>query len=332
MRPVEFTDEQVIEAGCTLQAQGRNITGFALRKLVGGGDPTRLKQRWDAHQASTAAGEPETVVELPIEVANVVDGLAVELAGRLKALAVEVNDKAVKAAERRVSEVVKAAGEQASQAERELSDAATAVDELETVVAELQEQVQAKDRAYEALRQANQQQAVELAELRERMKNEQEKVQELRGELDKAKERAESNQQRADSLLQQFQAAEARIEQLHADDVKAREQINQVSQQLAETKGALLAESAITKQARTELQEAQERAQDDRAARSKAEQEAARLRGALEAKDSHVAELLQRFTVQPPAQEGATDDAAQTKAKPAAKKMTAPKKKPGAQT
>ena len=76
MRPVEFTDEQVIEAGRTLQAQGRNITGFALRKLVGGGDPTRLKQRWDAHQASTTAGEPETFVELPIEVANVVDGRA----------------------------------------------------------------------------------------------------------------------------------------------------------------------------------------------------------------------------------------------------------------
>ena len=195
MRPVEFTDEQVVEAGRTLQAQGRNITGFALRKLVGGGDPTRLKQRWDAHQASTTAGEPETIVELPIEVANVVEGLAVELAGRLKTLAVEVNDKAVKAAERRVSEVVKAAGEQASQAERELSDAATAVDELETVVAELQEQVQTKDRAYEALRQANQQQAVELAELREqfngmkaRWENEKQsigKVQNLRQEIEK---------------------------------------------------------------------------------------------------------------------------------------------------
>ena len=34
MRPVEFTDEQVVEAGRTLQAQGRNITGFALRGLL----------------------------------------------------------------------------------------------------------------------------------------------------------------------------------------------------------------------------------------------------------------------------------------------------------
>lgn len=329
MRPVEFTDEQVIEAGRTLQAQGRNITGFALRKLVGGGDPTRLKQRWDAHQASTAAGEPETVVELPIEVANVVDGLAVELASRLKSLAVEVNDKAVKAAERRVSEVVKAAGEQASQAERELSDAATAVDELETHVAELQEQAQAKDSAYETLRQSSQQQAVELAELRERLKNEQEKGQELRTELGQVKERAESNQQRADSLLQRFQGAEARIEQLQAEEVKAREQIDQAGQQLAEAKGALLAEAAITKQARAELQEAQARAEADREARNQAEQEAARLRGALEARDGHVAELLQRFTLQP-AQEPATatDGATQPKAAQTPKKTAARGKKP----
>ena len=48
MRPVEFTPEAIIEAGQELQGAGRNITGFALRQKVGGGNPTRLKH-WKAN-------------------------------------------------------------------------------------------------------------------------------------------------------------------------------------------------------------------------------------------------------------------------------------------
>ena len=42
MRPVEFTPDAIIQAGQSLQAAGRNITGFALRQKVGGGNPSRL--------------------------------------------------------------------------------------------------------------------------------------------------------------------------------------------------------------------------------------------------------------------------------------------------
>ena len=44
MRPVEFAPEAIIQAGLDLQAAGRNITGFALRQKVGGGNPSRLRQ------------------------------------------------------------------------------------------------------------------------------------------------------------------------------------------------------------------------------------------------------------------------------------------------
>jgi len=131
MRPVEFTDEQVVEAGRTLQAQGRNITGFALRQKVGGGNPTRLKQVWDEHINSQTTAKAEPVAELPVEVAEEVASVTKALTERLAALAVELNDKAVKAAERRVHEVVRAAGEQREQAERELADASQTVDDLE---------------------------------------------------------------------------------------------------------------------------------------------------------------------------------------------------------
>ena len=119
MRPVEFTTESIIEAGQSLQTAGRNITGFALRQKVGGGNPTRLKQVWDEHASSQVATVAEPVAELPEDVAEAVANVSKSLSDRLAALAVELNDRAVKAADRRVHEVVRSAGEQRAQAERE---------------------------------------------------------------------------------------------------------------------------------------------------------------------------------------------------------------------
>ena len=70
MRPVEFSPESIITAGQDLQAIGRNITGFALRQKVGGGNPSRLKQVWDEHLASQSVTKAEPVAELPVEVAE----------------------------------------------------------------------------------------------------------------------------------------------------------------------------------------------------------------------------------------------------------------------
>ncbi len=123
MRPVEFTTEEIVNAGQELQATGRNITGFALRQKIGGGNPSRLKQVWDEYLSSQAEVTAEPVAELPPEVADAVAAVSKSLADRLMELAVEVNDKAVKAAERRVTDVIRSMGEQREQAERELFDA-----------------------------------------------------------------------------------------------------------------------------------------------------------------------------------------------------------------
>lgn len=169
MRPVEFTPEAIIQAGQDLQTVGRNITGFALRQKVGGGNPSRLKQVWDEHLASQSVTKAEPVAELPVEVAEEVAAVTKALTDRLQALAVELNDKAVKAAERRVHEVVRSAGEQREQAERELSDASQTVDELETKLDEALTQGEAMETKLAEVQAVNQAQAVELAQLRERL-------------------------------------------------------------------------------------------------------------------------------------------------------------------
>jgi len=169
MRPAEFTPEQIIEAGQELLAAGRNITGFALRQKVGGGNPTRLKQVWDEYITAKNTTEAEPVAELPVEVAETMAAVAKSLTERLSAFASEINDKAVKASERRVAEVLRTAGEQREQAERELVDAAQTVDDLEASLDESQAEVEALEAKLVEAQTQCQAQAVEIAQLRERL-------------------------------------------------------------------------------------------------------------------------------------------------------------------
>lgn len=169
MRPVEFAPEAIIKAGQALQATGRNITGFALRQKVGGGNPSRLKQVWDEHLSSQSVTRAEPVAELPVEVAEEVASITKALAERLAALAVDLNDKAVRAAERRVHEVVRSAGEQRAQAERELADASQTVEDLESKLDAATDQAQGLESKLADVQAINQAQAVELAQLRERL-------------------------------------------------------------------------------------------------------------------------------------------------------------------
>ena len=168
-RPAEFAPEAIIQAGQELRDAGRNITGFALRQKVGGGNPGRLKQVWDEHLASQSVTRAEPVAELPIEVAEEVAMVTKTLTERLSMLAVELNDKAVKAAERRVGEVVRAAGDQREQAERELADASSTVDDLETKLNEVRAESEAFEKRLADAQATSQAQAVELAQLRERL-------------------------------------------------------------------------------------------------------------------------------------------------------------------
>lgn len=183
MRPIEYTSEDIIRAGQALRDAGRNITGFALRQQVGGGNPTRLKQVWDEHLASQSVTKAEPVAELPIEVAEEVAAVTRALTDRLASLAVELNDKAVKAAERRVAEVIRTAGEQRELAERELVDAAQTVDDLETSLDEARGRIEALTSQLGLVQAASQAQAVELAQVRERLAAAEQGAEQLRVDM-----------------------------------------------------------------------------------------------------------------------------------------------------
>jgi chromosome segregation ATPase len=208
MRPVTFTHDDIIEAGKALLAEGRNITGFALRKKVGGGDANRLRLVWDEYHAGQSVVEHEPVAELPVEVAEEMKAVSVALTERIAQLTLELNDKAVKASERRVAEVTRAAGEQTAQAERELADAAQTVDDLEEALDTLRDEHSTTLLALNESRSKEQSQAIELAQLRERLAATEKQL----AEADRAgKAAAEQHRQEQAGLQTRLDAAESKL-------------------------------------------------------------------------------------------------------------------------
>lgn len=258
MRPAEYPPEEIIQAGQDLQAGGRNVTGFALRSRVGGGNPNRLKQVWDEHLAKSAVTHTEPVAELPIEVAEQVMAVTKALTDRLASLAVDLNDKAVKAAERRVSEVVRAAGEQREQAERELVDAATTVDELESAMDVAQSEIASRDERIAKLSSDLQTQAVELASVQSEAKHLQAELATAKADLEAERrqraEDAERRQMEADQLRGELATIRAKAESDHAALVEAKTELKSVRADLVQCRDGMAQaqQEAATSGARAE--------------------------------------------------------------------------------
>src|SRR5450759_2191609 len=141
MRPVEYTNEDIIQAGLELQALGRKLSGFSLRQKLGGGNTKRLEQVWNDYLTSQDVRDAEPATDLPGEIAKAVTVFAKALTDQLLWLAIELNDKAVKAAERRVKGVIRSVEDQREQAERELADAQVVIQSQNMELAKLQERL-----------------------------------------------------------------------------------------------------------------------------------------------------------------------------------------------
>lgn len=108
-RSAEFTEDKIIEAGRSMLAAGKRITGFGLRNAVGGGNANRLLEVWETHALQHSESEPELLSELPLEVSehlgNVINSFTGEFKEQMTRLAVDMNHRAHKASERRVKEM-----------------------------------------------------------------------------------------------------------------------------------------------------------------------------------------------------------------------------------
>lgn len=313
MRPVEFSSEEIVSAGEELLASGRNVTGFALRQRVGGGNPGRLRQVWDEYIASKSVAKAEPVAELPVEVAEEVATVSKALVERIAVLASELNDKAVKAAERRVSEVVRSAGEQREQVERELRDAAQTVEDLEMQFDQVRSELAACEEKLAAMSARSQQQEIELGRLGERLASSEQSAKAAQAqhaaELEKAKAQhvAELEREQAQhaSELAKIQAQIVDERGRHEQEVEAlREASKKLEIGLASLQekaaGAEQSHQNFRKEAAHEAQRCADRvvaAEKRRDALSKeaaeARETAARFAGQIEALQTQNAKLLE---------------------------------------
>lgn len=298
MRPVEFSDEAIIQAGQALRQAGRNVTGFALRQKIGGGNPARLRQVWDDHLASLTEAPTQPVAELPTELAQAVASLTQTVNERIMALVVELNDKAIQAANGRVQEVLRTSEEQQQQAQQELAEAASAVNELDTQLVAAQTEVETLTTQLTTSQTQLQAQAIELAQLRERLAAAEEAgraaaqahaaelaqsrnmAERLRAELDTLRE-ASANELKMvwQELANVKAAAEGDVRHARDEALRHQQAVEQVNAQLV--------------QLRDELAQARQLA-------AAAREEAAGLRGRVEAVDSQRTELLQALSGRTP--------------------------------
>lgn len=295
MRPAEFTPEVIIEAGQGLQATGRNITGFALRQKIGGGNPARLKQVWDEYINSQTTSKAEPVAELPVEVAEEVASVTKALTERLATLAVELNDKAVKAAERRVHEVVRSAGEQREQAERELADASQTVDDLESKLDEAAVASAGLDKRLADCQAANQAQAVELAQVGERValaeKSAKAATELHAGELARLNASIEAERKIHKREAEQLRAD---LAQLQSELAKVQAKADAANQTYQEQRKQSAAEALRVAERLTRVETARDAALKEVSA---AREAAARLQGQVETLRAQAAEQLRVFSL-----------------------------------
>ena len=137
MRPSEYSTETIIEAGQQLQSAGRNITGFAIRQKIGGGNPVRLKSVWDQYVADrTVEIKPE--IELPDELIELVASINGTMTGLIEKLANNLHARSMKLAERRAINAEREAAEMRAQADQELADASQQIEDLENQLAKVE--------------------------------------------------------------------------------------------------------------------------------------------------------------------------------------------------
>ncbi|CRN65372.1 chromosome segregation protein SMC [Pseudomonas aeruginosa] len=171
MRPTEFTDEQIIKAGLEIESQGRRVSGFAIRKLLGGGTQSRFKAVWEAYKAKGAVETPVDNRDLPVEIEDLLGQLGGTLIEHLQSLALNINNQAHRISERRVAEVLQRSAAERTQHAEEIQEASDALDDLDKEVESLKAQLKDWQQRAEVAQEASTRLSADLAASTERQRS-----------------------------------------------------------------------------------------------------------------------------------------------------------------
>lgn len=142
MRPAEISNEEIFDAGKKLRSTGKkNITGYALRGILGAGDPKRLKLVWDEYDNENKTEETPDL-RLPAELEDIVAELEKYLTEQVRPLTNRLYEGSLRAAQKQVSESSRELKQVKAAAEAEMTDANAIIDGLEQRLADTEHELQ----------------------------------------------------------------------------------------------------------------------------------------------------------------------------------------------
>ena len=296
MRPPEITDQNIIQAGQQVLAEGRTVNGFALRSKTGGGKAERLMKVWETHlSGQTALPASLPTAELPLEMAEELAGVTKALSERLAALAISLNNQAVQAAERRVHQIQRSADEQSGKDQAALADASAVVDELQVKLSQAETDAEALQTQLADAQALVEARTAELAQVSDRLAAQ--VGQSQQASLEHAAELAQINKFLEDKRQSHEDAVELQRNELLEQADKATHVRETLTKEVAIAKADAAAARQAQSQQKASDQERLDAAETQRAKASEAaieaREKAARLDGQAETLRAQVAELMQ---------------------------------------
>lgn len=120
-RPSKFSDEEILAAAQKLEDEGREISGYALSVVLGGGRPSSLGEKYTELTATRPA--PVELPALPSEITSALEALAGDIAQRLQGAMTTAHATLKSLANARIDEIEKTADAERAKNKAQLDDA-----------------------------------------------------------------------------------------------------------------------------------------------------------------------------------------------------------------
>ncbi|XLY90505.1 DNA-binding protein (plasmid) [Ectopseudomonas mendocina] len=254
MRPPEVHDDQIIAAGTQIEAQGKRITGHALRQLIGNGTPARLMKVWAEHKrGTTPAPEDQPLPTLAEQTLRL--GID-QMTSSMQQLLVSLNASCQQAANAKIASIEEAADAQCAVYIDELNEASERIQAanearqlLERTLTAREDKIIQLSNQLAAEQERNRQGEAALATHKAESKAELQAVKEAHAQQQQqlAQELAAARQEAKDAE-QRALATASRLQQLESEATfTAKEHAAETGRLQAELETAQSASSAATK-------------------------------------------------------------------------------------
>lgn len=153
-RLAEYTTEQILEVGNSLEAAGERVSPFAIREKLGGGDARRIKEIWTNRKKSQKKDKEslqQDGIELPIEIQEALEKNLKVAHKQLKEITEDSFKVATFVAEKRVTSTIKEYQSKISEYEASEKDAFQALENSDRYRADLEHQIESLSSKNETL-------------------------------------------------------------------------------------------------------------------------------------------------------------------------------------